>query len=267
MNLKLLYLIGIILLLTSCGSSKSIVYLQDSDQLPENSTTQALKAQTVVVMPGDLISITVSGLNTDAVKPFNKIGIISELGGNSNSLSRNSSPYAYLVDNNGDIDFPIIGKLHIGGMNKDQISEFISNELNPKYLSFKPTVEVRFENFKVSVLGEVKTPGVYVSDNEKMNILEAIARAGDLTINGVRDNVMIIRDDANGKRIVHRVDLRDQNLIFSPYYNLQQNDIIYVQPNNSKARQSWQIPPALSLTLASMGTLISIATLIITIAK
>ena len=131
----------------------------------------------------------------------------------------------------------------------------------------QPGVDVRFKNFKVSVIGEVRSPGVYTATNEHLNILEAIALAGDLNITGMRENIMLIRTDADGKRSVHRLNLNDKELILSPYYNLQQNDVIYVQPNASKARSSWSIPPALSLTLSSIGTLISIATLIVTIAK
>ena len=143
----------------------------------------------------------------------------------------------------------------------------ICNEIYPKYMTERPGVDVRFKNFKVSVIGEVARPGVYTATNEHITILEAIALAGDLTITGKRENIMLIRTDAAGKRSVHRLDLNDKALILSPYFNLQQNDVIYVQPNASKARSSWAIPPALTLTLSSIGTLVSIATLIVTITK
>ena len=178
----------------------------------------------------------------------------------------NRSSY-YLVDANGNIDFPVIGRLKIGGMTKDEINNLITSKIYPKYLTEKPSVDVRFKNFKVSVVGEVRSPGVYASANERMTIFEAIARAGDLNIQGMRENVMLIRTDAKGIRSIHRLDLNDKNLILSLYYDLQQNDVIYVQPNASRARSSWAIPPALTLTLSSIGTLISIATLIVTITK
>ena len=219
-------------------------------------------------MPGDLLEITVMSYNIDAVRPFNRSSFVTELNRTTSNYSNDTNRNTYyIVDDNGDIEFPVIGKLRIGGMNKSQIQELICNEIYPKYITEKPGVDVRFKNFKVSVIGEVRSPGVYTATNEHLNILEAIALAGDLNITGMRENIMLIRTDADGKRSVHRLNLNDKELILSPYYNLQQNDVIYVQPNASKARSSWSIPPALSLTLSSIGTLISIATLIVTIAK
>lgn len=265
MNIKLILLVVISLLLVSCGSSKSVTYLQEAETLPANSIPQTIPTVNAVVMPGDLIDIIISGFNVEAVKPFNRNVMVGEVGG-SNGGAQNSSS-SYLVDDNGNIDFPVVGKLHIGGMNKSQIKELISNELAPKYLSEAPTIDIRFKNFKVSVLGEVQTPGIYTAENERLNILEALAKAGDLSITGKRDNVMLIRTNSDGTRSVYRLNLMDKNLILSPYYELQQNDVIYVQPNSSKARQAWSIPPALTLTLSTVGTLISIATLVITLTK
>ena len=143
----------------------------------------------------------------------------------------------------------------------------ILDNIYPKYIKETPGIDIRFKNFKVSVLGEVARSGVYTATNEKMNILEALAMAGDLTIMGERENVMLIRTKTDGTREIHRINLNDKNLVLSPDYNLQQNDVIYVTPNASKARSSWTIPPALSLGLSTMGTLISIATLVVTIVK
>ena len=117
------------------------------------------------------------------------------------------------------------------------------------------------------MLGEVGSPGIITAPNEHLNILEAIAKAGDLTIYGVRERVRIIRTAPDGTRTVNTVDLNDKNLILSPFFNLQQNDVVYVEPNGTKQRSSWSVPPGLSLAMGSIGTLIGIATFIITLTK
>ena len=175
--------------------------------------------------------------------------------------------YYYLVDANGNIEYPFLGTLHIGGMSKSAVEDYIATQIYPRYLTERPGVEVRFQNFRVSILGEVKSPGVIKATNGRLNLLEAIAQAGDLTIHGKRDNVMIIRTNSDGSRSIQTVNMNDKNMILSPSFNLQQNDIIYVEPNSSRARQSWNVPPALSLGMSSVGTLISIATFIITLTK
>lgn len=254
----------------SCSSPKNIAYMQDAESLPQNVLNQAQANANPVTMPGDLLDILVVGNNLDAVRPFNRLDIIAQIAGtnyNNTSNQTGNVPSYYLVDSEGDIDFPVLGKLHIGGMNKVQITELLTSKLYPKYLTEKPTIDIRFKNFKISVIGEVKNPGVFTSPNERMTILEAIAMAGDLSITGMRENVMLVRTNADGSRIVQRLNLNDKNIILSPYYNLQQNDVVYVQPNASKSRQSWQIPPALSVGLSSFGILISLATLIVSIAK
>lgn len=269
MKLKLsFFLATVLLILGSCSSTKKVPYMVDAETIPQEALKQIEKSTDPTVRPGDLLEITVTSINIDAVRPFNRISYITDISGNSynNTSDSNRSTY-YIVDDKGNIEFPVLGKIHIGGMNKDEIQELITNKIYPKYLTDKPGVDVRFKNFKVTVSGEVARPGVYTSTNERLTIMEAIAMAGDLNITGMRENVMLIRTEADGTRTVHRLDLNDKSTLLSPYYNLQQNDVIYVQPNASKARSSWSIPPALSLALSSIGTLISIATLIVTITK
>lgn len=268
MKLNIIYLLFISFIICSCSSSKNITYLQDAETLPPNSIPEISTTQNTVVMPGDLIDIIITGFNMEAVKPFNRQNALGEIGqsGMNGGNNSNSQNY-YLVDESGNIDFPILGKIHIGGMNKTQIKNFLISELCPKYLTEPLTIDIRFRNFKVSVLGEVGAPGVYVAENERLNILEAIAMAGDLSIKGKRENVMIIRTNADGTRTVNKINLMDKNLILSPYYNLQQNDIVYVEPNSSKARESWSVPPLLTLSLGLLGTAMSLATFIITLTK
>ena len=219
-------------------------------------------------MAGDMLYINVSASDPEAVKPFNK-GEYVQTGSGANSSINNSenSMLYYLVDNNGFIDFPLLGKLRVGGMTKSATEDYIASQIYPRYLTVKPAVEVRFQNFHVYTIGEVRTPGVVKANNGRLNILEALAMSGDLTINGRRDNIMIVRTNADGSRTVKTVSLNDRNLLVSSDFDLQQNDIIYVEPNASKARSSWSVPPGLSLGMSSVGTLISLATFIITLTK
>ena len=253
-------------IMTSCNTQKDIPYMIGADQLPKEVLQSAAKANDPVVMPGDMLQINVISRNTEAVKPFNEIDYVTNLGGNNNNNNENSM-YYYLVDANGNIEFPYLGTLHVGGMSKSATENYIASQIYPRYLTERPSVEVRFQNFRVYILGEVKSPGEIKAVNGRLNMLEAIAKAGDLTIQGRRDNVMIVRTNSDGSRSVQTVNLNDKNFIVSPNFNLQQNDIIYVEPNSSKARSSWNVPPALSLGMSSVGTLISIATLIITLTK
>ena len=267
MKKEIIYILSsFALLLGSCGTSKDVAYMQDADQLPAEVLNATAKAVDPVIMPGDILQINVGSLNTEAVKPFNKTEYLSSMPNTNLSESENSI-YYYLVDNNGYIDFPMLGQLHIGGMTQSAVQNHIASLIYPRYLTEKPNVEVRFRNFHVYVLGEVKSPGMLKAANGRMNVLEAIAQAGDLNIQGRRDNVMVIHTNADGSRSVNRVNLLDKNLLVSPHFNLQQNDIIYVEPNASRARSSWSVPPGLSLGMSAVGTLISIATFVITLTK
>ena len=261
-------MILVAMIITSCASTKKVPYMVDAETIPQEALQQVAKSSEPVIMPGDLLEILVSASNPEVVKPFNRLGLMYELGGNMNSsnANNNNSSY-YLVDNEGNIEFPVLGTLKLGGMTKSEAQKVILEAITPKYLTEIPGIDIRFKNFKVSVLGEVAKPGVYTATNERFTILEALAMAGDLTIMGKREDVMLIRTKADGTREIHRLDLNDKDLVLSPYFNLQQNDQIYVTPNASKARSSWTIPPALSLGLSTMGTLISLATLIVTITK
>ncbi len=266
----LLFFTSLTVLLAGCGTTKKIPYAVDAESIPAEVLNAVKDAPEPVAMPGDLLDITVTSYNLDAVRPFNRIDAIAQLSANmyntSSSNDKNRSLY-YLVDSDGYLEFPVLGKLKVSGKTKEEIKKMIIDGICPKYLTEVPGVDIRFKNYKVSVLGEVKNPGVYTASNEHLTIFEAIALAGDLNITGMRENVMLIRTDADGSRSIHRLDLNDKDIVLSPYYNLQQNDVIYVQPNASRARSSWSIPPALSLTLSSIGTVISIATLVVTIVK
>ena len=172
-----------------------------------------------------------------------------------------------LNDNNGIIDFPVLGRVAVGGLTKSQCEQLIHDKIKP-YLnaSENPVVTVRMSSYSISVLGEVNRPGSYQVSREKINVLEALAQAGDLTIYGVRDNVKLIREDAKGKKRIYLINLNDANLLTSPYYYLQQNDIVYVEPNKVKARNS-SIGQSTTLWLTSTSILISLSSLLYNILK
>ncbi len=260
------------LLMVGCSAPKKVPYMLDAETIPTEVLARVNPITEPVVMPGDLLNIEVASTNIAAVAPFNKGRHINNNGEVviDNSMTNNSgrlesSTRYYLVNKDGDIEFPIVGKLHIGGMDKSRIEELIQSELCPKYLKEKPSVDIRFMNFRVTVLGAVNSPGVIVSDNERLNILEAIAKAGDLNIKGERDKIMLIRTNSDGQREIAILNIHDKNILLSPYYNLQQNDIIYVQPNKSMAQGAWQMNPAVASTITIIGGLSSVAGLIISI--
>lgn len=268
MKIKSLILMALVTMMVgSCSAPKNIAYMQNADQLPAEVLQAAAKQSNPVIMPGDLLQINVSSSNPEVVKPFNKIEYIATTSGASNINNGSNSIFFYLVDNEGYIDYPMLGRLKIGGMTQSAAQSHIASLIYPKYITEKPGVEIRFQNFHVFTMGEVAHPGMIEASNGRINILEAIAQSGDLTIQGRRDNVMLIRTNADGSRQVNLVNLNDKNLLVSPNFNLQQNDIIYVEPNASKQRSSFSIPPQWTFGVGILGTVISIATLVITLTK
>lgn len=269
---KILYLVCIcaVMMVTGCSSPKKVPYMIDAETIPADVLAQVNPISDPVAMPGDLLNIEVSATNMTAVLPFNKgryvdaDGRVADSNNNNTSSDRNSTRY-YLVSTDGDIDFPIIGKLHVGGMDKSRIEALVKSKLYPQYLREEPAVDIRFMNFRVTMLGAVRSPGVIISDNERLNVLEAIAKAGDLDIKGQRENILLIRTHSDGSREIARLNLNDKNILSSPYFNLQQNDILYVQPNKSAANNSWQLNPAVDATLTVVGGLSSIIGLALSI--
>ncbi len=252
-----------IYLLTSCTTSKDITYLQEVDNFTSATLEQTVGIPDQVVMPGDMIDITVLATDRTAVQPFNRRVVETHIP-TSSTLSADEVNY-YLVDNKGFIDMPVLGRINVQGMTKTQLEDYIRNQVYPKYIHEKPSVTVRFKNFRISVLGDVNKPDSYIIPNERVNILEAIAMAGDLNITGRRDNVLLIRTNTDGSRTTARFDLNDKDLILSPYFYLQQNDVIYVEPNSSKASTATVVPPTASLAISITGAAISAASLIMTI--
>ena len=253
----------VVILFASCGSVKDVAYLQNSEEIDFSHSEYLYDAR---IMPKDILTITVNTVNPEAAAPFN---LTVPTSFNNQTRSTYSQPIlqTYLVDNQGFIDYPVIGRLEVGGLTKSMCEKLLHDKIKP-YLNEAetPVVTVRMSNYKISVLGEVNRPGMFTVSNEKINILEALAQAGDLTIYGVRDNVKLIRESADGKKEVHTIVLNDANLINSPYYYLQQNDIVYVEPNKVKAQNS-AIGQSTSLIMSGTSILVSLASLIVNILR
>ena len=251
-------------LLTSCSSPKNVAYIKNSEQVDLSRSEFLYDAR---IMPKDVLTITVNTVNPDAAAPFNLV-VRPTLTNTSSTIGTSSgSLQTYLVSNDGTIEFPVLGTLQVGGLTKNECEKMIHDKIMP-YLNAKenPVVTVRMANYKISVLGEVNRPGMFTVSNEKINIFEALAQAGDMTIYGVRDNVKLIRENQSGRKEIHTIILNDANLINSPYYYLQQNDILYVEPNNVKSQNS-KVGQVTTLWFSATSILISLASLLYNILK
>lgn len=255
-----------LLLLSSCSAHKKIGYLLDVDTLTTEELTANASVKDILFMPGDLLTIVVNTTDPNASKVFNLIMPKRYSGQDESILTGTEALQTYLVDKNGTIDFPVIGRIEVGGKTKSQVEALIRSKIYPKYITENPIITIRLINFKVSVMGEVSRPGAYTIENEQANLLDALTLAGDLTIYGKRENVLLIRQGANGKKTTHRINLQDKNLLFSDVYQLQQNDVIYVEPNKSKGNTS-RITANETIWFSVFGSLLSVATLLITILK
>jgi len=256
-------LLGVLLLLTSCTSYQKIPYLQDFETV--NATEELTAMYDAHIRPKDLLTITVNTTDPEAAAPFN---LTVQSAANSNLtqwVTQQAALQQYLVDNQGNIDFPVLGELHLGGLSMNEAESMIREKLQA-FLKETPIVTVRMVNYKISVLGEVAKPGTFIINNEKVNVLEALAMAGDMTIWGLRDNVKLVREEENGKRNIVVLDLNRADIVKSPYYHLQQNDILYVSPNKTKAKNS-DTGQSTSLWVSATSILVSIASLLVTIFK
>lgn len=265
MRKNLFFIVFAVLCMTlgGCGSSKQIAYFQNADSLSYAASKGLFDAK---IMPKDLLTITVSTTDPKAATPFN-LSVTNTLNATGYLSTGAGSLQTYLVDNDGFINFPVVGQLKVGGMTKRQCENYIRDKILP-YMSKteNPIVTVKMASFKVTVAGEVKAPGVFNVDQEKISVIEALARAGDLTIYGKRGNVLLIREDATGEKSVHRLNLNDANLINSPYYYLQQNDYLYVEPNSVQAKNS-AIGSSTTIWISVVSILTSVASLVVNVLK
>ena len=245
----------------SCGSTKKIAYLQNAEEFKYDSLPERL--YDARIKPKDLLTITVTTFDREGSLPFNLIMPLAST--QTNNLTSQPVLQSYLVDNQGYIDFPVLGRIKVMGSTKTQLEKALKQELKV-YLKEEPLVNVRFVNYKISVIGEVTRPNTFTVVNEKVNVFEALALAGDLTIFGKRENVKLIREHADGGKEIIILNLNDSELVRSPYFYLQQNDILYVEPNKAKARNS-QVSTTTGLWISSISILISAASLLFNILK
>ena len=265
LNKRNLWLLLLPFLLTACQSYKKVPYFQNVEVV--NEAEQQEKLYDAKIMPKDLLTIVVSCTNPELAIPFN-LTVASNAGiavSTSSYVTTQPVLQPYLVDNEGNINFPVLGELKLGGLTKREAEQLIIDKLKP-YMKETPIVTVRMVNYKISVIGEVTRPGTFTISNEKVNLLEALAMAGDMTVYGLRDNVKLIREDANGKQQIVTLDLNKAETILSPYYWLQQNDIVYVTPNKAKARNS-DVGNSTSLWFSATSILVSIVSLLVNILK
>lgn len=254
---------AIIIIMAGCGSSKNVPYFTNIDSISLAASRGLYDAR---IMPKDELSITVVTINPQASAPFN-LQVQPQIGSSGQISTGGGSLQGYLVDNDGFINFPIIGKIHVAGLTKTECEDLIKSKVQP-YLAKteNPIVTVNMASYRVTVLGEVNSPKVVPVTTEKMSILEALAQAGDLSIYGRRDNVLLIREDANGQKHQYRLNLNDANLINSPYYYLQQNDIVYVQPNRVKAGNAG-IGSSTTIWFSFISIATSVASLLVNILR
>ena len=260
---RLLFLFSLPLLLAACTSYKNVPYLQNPEVV--NDFGEILPLYDAKIMPKDLLSITVNTTDPQAAAPFN-LTVQTPLNAALTNINTTTQPtlQQYLVNNSGEIDFPVIGTLRVGGLTKNEAESLIRERLRP-YLKEAPIVTVRMANYKISVLGEVARPGSFTIGNEKVNVLEALAMAGDMTVYGVRSEVAVTRE-VDGVRTIEYLDLTSTDIFNSPAFYLQQNDVVYVKPNKYKA-QTGEISQNRNFYLSLVGTAISVATLIVTLTK
>lgn len=218
-----------LLALSACGAPQQIAYFQDFNQNPD--TLINLKSAVITAKPTDKLYIGVKSKDPQISQLFN-------LTGTATTSTVVKDAYYYTVDSKGNIDFPVLGTLHVAGRTREQIAEEIKKVLVERNLVKDPVVTVSLTNLHYSVMGEVARPGQYEIEDEKVTILDALSKAGDLTIYGTREDVMVLRQE-NGHQKIYTINLCSGNSVFnSPVYYLQQNDVVYISPNKTKARQS-----------------------------
>lgn len=230
-----IYLLLLVILVTSCVSNKKIAYFQDIQTINQAKLENAAQFVEPIIQPDDILSINIFTLNPQSGAIVNQASATPVLGGNATTSVAAQQIAGFLVDKNGDIELALAGKIKVAGLTTYQARELVREKVSGYYK--EPNVQLRFANFKVSVLGEVNAPSSYTLPNEKVSILDALSLAGDLTIYGKRENVLVVRDN-NGKKEFARLNLNSSEIFNSPFYYLHQNDVVYVEPNKRKVSAS-----------------------------
>jgi len=249
MKVNFLLYLSVFFLMSSCASKKKMIYLQSI----EGSSTSEIVRYEPKIQLDDLIYINVSSESIEAAAPFNLRGNAEQVAGGGTAIQYSS----YLVDNQGEITLPIIGSVKVAGLTKTELHDFLKIKLE-EYLK-DPILVVRVINFKVTVMGEVKSPGNIIINSDRLTIMEALAQAGDLTPVANRENVLVIREES-GIKSHYRVNLTESELLQSPIYYLKQNDLIIVEPRFTKPESS-VIGANLPLTISVISLLLTLTIL------
>lgn len=265
---KTLILSVVILVLSSCKEARNVIYLKEAETLPVELLQQKAEPADVKIAVGDELSVKIESDDQEAVAAFNRQRLsMTDSNSSFPSDGGNTEGNMYNVDNDGNITLPVIGKVSVSGLTRFDAERLIASLLYPQYVKQEPVVTVRITNFRITVLGDVSSPGVVEVKEDRINILELLAKAGDLNITGRRDNVLLIRTNADGTREIFRYDLNDKYLLFSPYYYLRQNDIVYVEQNRSRARNAYSVPSVVTFAVGLLSTSVSIANLVVVLSR
>ncbi|WP_225036330.1 polysaccharide biosynthesis/export family protein [Winogradskyella sp. SM1960] len=239
-----------LIIATSCSSRKDFIYFQDE---PLSEGQLSPEPTEIIYKPDDILTINVTGSDPATVMPFN-LPVVSHNTSNLTSAQGSLTQQTYLIDYNGNIEFPVFGTLKVEGLTRSELTTLLTDRIST--MAKDPIVNVRLANFTITVLGEVSNPGTFTMQDERVTILEALGYANDLTIFGKRKTVKLIRE-VEGKKKFANIDLTSINSVNSPVYYLQQNDVIYVEPNNAKIRSSTYNQNN-SVLISAIGTLTTI---------
>ena len=235
MRIKLISVVILfVLLLGACSAPKDVVYLQGVDTLTPEQISQMNQTYTSRISKDDLLAISVTAPDPSVTTPFNP-PVFAYAQQGDQPIAASQSMYTYLVDSDGNINFPVLGKIHVAGLSKQELCDELQSKLS-KYIE-NPLVNVQITNYRITVMGEVNRPGTFTIKNDRISILDAFGYVGDLAITANRKNILLIRDNDGQKEFV-RMDITDPSLFTSPYFYLRQNDVIYVEPNLAKQRNS-----------------------------
>lgn len=239
----------------SCASRKDIVYYQNIDGM---NAQQNANSYEVKIQPDDLLMIIVSAEDPEIAIPFNLTSVTIPNTANIQAAVGQQTLQSYLVDKDGNIEFPVLGKLQVGGLSRTEVLQLLKDKI-AVYIK-NPIINLRIINFKVSLQGEVNMPGTYSVPSERVTLIEALSMAKDLTIYGKRNNILVVRE-INGVKSYNRVDITKADFISSPFYYLAQNDVIYVEPNKTKVNAA-AVGPNTSVIISAVSILISLSVLI-----
>ncbi len=250
-----LILFACCLTLAGCATSRDLLYFQDIDEVTLGELTRHYE---LVIKRDDELKIIVSGPDKSVTDPYNMT--LADITSGFTTHNEPETPMmSFLVDTNGDINFPVLGRIHVEGMTRLQLIDYLTEEIGKDVKN--PIVYVNFKNYKITVLGEVNAPGTYTYKTERVNVLQALGMAGDLTVAAKRDGVLLLRE-VDGVMQHYRFDLRESSLLDSPYFYLQQNDVLYVPPSSSRLMTKNSATNIWGAVLSSISTVIAVISLI-----